>query len=232
MWYVVMILVLYMLTPLLRRFTCEESLVSYFLKLSFVISFLIPQLLFLLELLPIPGVNSAVLGLSETFGDLKGYFPHYYLFYYIAGYYITRTEFSPGKRRLFYVMGILGFVATFAGTDVLSVSLNHENQYFHSKDTVNILAMSVAVFVFAKYSLSRIRFTETGLKWMRTLSDSCMGIYFVHLMISNGANGVFDLWLQPIHPIVRCIVFPLVFFISSFVTVQVMKRIPLLNKVV
>lgn len=232
MWYVVMILVLYMLTPLLRRFTDDKSLTCYFLKLSLLISFVIPQALFLLEMLPVPYFKNAVQGLIVTFANLKTYFPHYFLFYFVAGHYLTHRELSPLQRRILYVLGLLGFVGTVVGTNAYSVFLNRENQYFHGKDTVNVLFMAVAVFVFARYELSRISFTETSLKHLRTVSDCCMGIYFVHLMISNGANGVFDLYLWPIHPIVRCIALPMTFFLCSLVTVLVMRRIPLLKKVV
>lgn len=232
MWYVVMILVMYMLTPLLRRFTDDLKLTGYFLKMSLVISFFIPQVLFLLGLLPIPYFNSMVQGLSKTFGDLAGYFPHFYLFYFVAGYYIIKTDLTPRQRKLIYLFGVLGYVSTVAATDVYSVFLGHESQYFQGKSTVNILLMALAVFTFAKYELGKIRFSENGLRVLRKASDCCLGIYFVHLLITKAAYGVFDLSTQPIPAMVRCIALPIAFFVCSFVTVLVMKRIPVLKKMV
>ena len=232
MWYVVMILVMYMLTPLLRRFTDDLKLTAYFLKLSFVISFLIPQVLFLLGIPQIPYFQSMVKGLSKTFGDLAGYFPHFYLFFFVAGHYFTKTELTLKQRRLIYILGLLGFVFTVVATDLYSLFLGEENQYFQGKGTVNILLMTVAVFVFAKYELIKIRFSEKGLSLLRKVSDCCLGIYFVHLLITKASYGLFDLSTQPIHPIVRCTVLPVVFFAMSLVAVLVMKRLPLLKKTV
>lgn len=176
MWYVVMILVMYMLTPLLRRFTDDLSLTAYFLKLSFAVSFLLPQVFFLLEFLNVPYLCNMIQGLSRTSGNLAGYFPHFYLFYFVAGQFITRTEFTARQRRILYLLGIAGFLATVTATDLYSASLGSENQYFYGKDTLNILLMTVAVFVFAKYQLSRIHFSGKGLSILRKFSDCCMGI--------------------------------------------------------
>jgi len=232
MWFLFMIAVMYMLTPLLRKFTCDIHLTAYFLKLSFLLSFVIPQVLFILNVLDIPYFDNIIQGLSKSCGDMEAYFPHFYLFYFVGGYYLSVTELSPKARKVIYALGIAGYFFTVIATDLYSGFLGVENQSFHAKNGVNIALMTIAVFTFGKYELSRIHFSEKSTALICKLSGYAIGIYYVHLMIIKAAYGLFDLAEKGIHPFVTCIVFPPIAFVASVIATAVMRRIPLLKKVV
>lgn len=232
MWFVFMIAVMYMLTPLLRKFTCDKPLTEYFLKLSFLISFVIPQTMFLLGLIPVPYLENIVQGLTKSFSDMGSYFPHYYLFYFVAGYYLSITKFGLKTRKTIYFLGILSYLITVFATKGYSEFIGANSDAFHSHDTVNVAMMTLAVFVFAKYELGRIRLSEKWNAVLLSLSGLSIGIYYVHLMIIKMAYGLLDLSEKGIHPLVTCLVFPPIAFAVSVIATSVMRKIPLLKKVV
>lgn len=232
LWFLIMIAVMYMLTPLLRKFTCDKMLTEYFLKLSAVISFVIPQSLFLLNLLDIPYLNNIIQGLSKTFGEISGFFPHFYLFYFVAGYYFSVTELTPRVRKRLYILGILGYLFTVVATDRYSCFLGAGNEAFYNKNWVNLAFMTVAVFVFGKYELGSLKLSEKAMAFIGKLSAYSIGIYYVHLMLIKGIYGLLDLSQRDINPFITCLVFPVLFFFLSAFATAVMRKLPLLNKVV
>jgi len=188
--------------------------------------------LFILNVLDIPYFDNIIQGLSKSCGDMEAYFPHFYLFYFVGGYYLSVTELSPKARKVIYALGIAGYFFTVIATDLYSGFLGVENQSFHAKNGVNIALMTIAVFTFGKYELSRIHFSEKSTALICKLSGYAIGIYYVHLMIIKAAYGLFDLAEKGIHPFVTCIVFPPIAFVASVIATAVMRRIPLLKKVV
>lgn len=113
MWFVLMIIGLYMCIPFMKKIVSDETVMKYFLKLSFIFAFLIPWVLKIVN--DFVGSNNSMIqkmvttidsnlmnmGMSMVLG---------YSFYFILGYYLDRIEIKKDVRVMIYVAGILGFI--------------------------------------------------------------------------------------------------------------------------
>lgn len=108
MWFLFMIVGLYLIVPFLRPIVRDEKLLRYFLLLTLIFTFLLPQ------------IASAVSLLSwqycAEFKALTGKFYYHFTLgfvpYFVLGYYLVRKEFSLTAKRVLYALGVLGFVLT------------------------------------------------------------------------------------------------------------------------
>ena len=124
MWFVLMIIGLYMCIPLMKKIVSDETVMKYFLKLSFIFSFMVPWLLKIVN--DFVGYNNGMIqkmvttidsnltnmGMSMVLG---------YTFYFILGYYLDRVELKKKVRMMIYAAGILGFIFTVVADAGLSI---------------------------------------------------------------------------------------------------------------
>ncbi len=146
MWFLFMILGLYMLVPFFRKIVESESLMKYFLILSFIWSVAIPQLVSLLSL--ISSVSSDILNTFASKFRLN--FSLSFLFVY--GYFLNRKEISKTCRKRIYIIGSLALVMMIIGTLFVSIKTNENNEILQGYMSILALCFSTGVFVFFKYT--------------------------------------------------------------------------------
>ena len=106
-----------------------------------------------------------------------------YVLYAMLGYFLAQTELKPGQRTVIYALGLLGFLAQFLGTILLSTPETVDSTF---KGYLNwpCVFQSSAVFVFVKYACAY----EKGKKpeqLVRRVVDWAaprgLGIYLIHI---------------------------------------------------
>lgn len=232
MWFVFMIIVMYMLTPILRKVVTDKELTKYLLVLTFVFSFVIPELLLLLSMLPMQGISSITSAITLFFDSIHQFTPTGYIFYFVLGHYLSTYDISKNDRKHLYILGILGYLFAVIFTNIRSTMLGYQSTEFMEKETVNMALMSASIFLFVKYHAHKIMFSGNIIKLVLSLSSNCFGIYLIHLLVLKSIYGFFDLALMPINPFITCLLFPILCFMLCNFIVIVIKKIPVLKHLV
>ena len=188
MWFLFMIVGLYLIVPFLRAIVRDEKLLRYFLLLTLIFTFLLPQ------------IASAVSLLSwqycAEFKALTGKFYYHFTLgfvpYFVLGYYLVRKEFSLTAKRVLYALGVLGFVLTVVLTSFASRLQGAATELFYGYDSLNVLFVCVGLFVFAKEHLNFPNLSEKCHRCIRALSRWSFGAYLVHPLFIES----FDIFLH------------------------------------
>ena len=230
MWFVLMIIGLYMCIPFMKKIVSDETVMKYFLKLSFIFAFLIPWVLKIVN--DFVGSNNSMIqkmvttidsnlmnmGMSMVLG---------YSFYFILGYYLDRIEIKKDVRVMIYVAGILGFIFTVVADAGLSIKTQVANSNYYGNFEVNVLLEVIAVHTFFKYHTFQ---NEKVNQFVVVLSKFGFGAYLIHTFIIESMAAIlhFDTlsmnaWISV--PLISIIVFGVSMGVSA-----VLNHIPVIKK--
>lgn len=172
MWFLFLIAGLYLFVPLLKKLTRTKKRTQWFLILFGTLFILIPRVVNLLTLL----------GVSVPFGELIlramniNIVSVCYFFVFVLGHYLHQYELPKLARGVVYALGVLGFFATVLLTAWHSQKVGAPSGMFYVYMSLNVLAMAVAIFVFAKYHPWKQRASVVS------LSRYSFGIYLSHVL--------------------------------------------------
>lgn len=230
MWFVLMIIGLYMCIPFMKKIISDETVMKYFLKLSFIFAFLIPWVLKIVN--DFVGSNNSMIqkmvttidsnlmnmGMSMVLG---------YSFYFILGYYLDRIEIKKDVRVMIYVAGILGFIFTVVADAGMSIKTQVANSNYYGNFEVNVLLEVIAVHTLFKYHTFQ---NEKVNQFVVVLSKFGFGAYLIHTFIIESMAAIlhFDTlsmnaWISV--PLISIIVFGVSMGISA-----VLNHIPVIKK--
>ncbi len=225
MWFLFMIIGLYMIVPFLQKIVGSLELTRYFLILSLMFTFLLPQLVMLFSF-------TLERGGAVVSGILNNFYFHFavgFVGYFVCGYYLNNIEIKGRKEGLVYLLGICGLIMTAGFTRVISIRQQAANELFYGYFTVNVLLESIAVFVLAK----------NHFKWcmnkrieacIRKFSKYSFGAYLVHAMVLEQLHHFFGIHTLSFHPIVSVIVIVSIVCVISFGISGMLNSIPVLKK--
>lgn len=228
MWFLFMIVGLYMIVPLVKTIVSSKRLVEYFLVLSLLFNYLVPQLIAIISL-KFPFAGS--LAKSMT-GYMSFHFALGYAGYFVAGYYLSKIELSKKVKGIIYFLGICGFVVTIIGTSALSLMENKADKMFYGNLTVNVMLESIAVFVFIKEVFSNRVVSDKIETILGVMSQYSFGMYLVHVLILEEIERLFGFQTLSISPVISVPLISIIVFAASFVVSAIFNHIPILKKVV
>ena len=224
LWFIYLIIGLYLIVPLLRLWIKNKNkkYVEYFIILSVLFSYIIPQIL------------NIGCYYSSLFNELNYILEKHlqlkyvggYTTYFILGWYIN--NYNLKLKKTIYVLGFLGFITTFIGTYILSVTTGRPIQMYDNL-TVNVLLESIAVFVFIK---SKFDFKQDyNNRLINSIAKFSLGIYGVHVLYITIIYKILNIMKFDIAIINIPLVFILAFLIS-YLTTLFFSKMPLLKKIV
>ncbi|WP_372007168.1 acyltransferase family protein [Paenibacillus chitinolyticus] len=167
LWYVYMIILLYLITPLLRVLVRRVP----------------PRAVFYIGGAGLAFSNLATLAGWKSWSfvidasSLPGY-----IGYFLLGYVLSRVELDKGKRRLLYGFGLLSFMAIAGGSHWILSTYPSANMYFYKYTSVPVLFTAAAVFVGVKQFGFR-KATTGGPRLLSFMSSSVFHIYLSHVLI-------------------------------------------------
>lgn len=221
LWFLFMIIGLYIVTPFIRKFVenSDKKLLEYFMILCILFAILIPTL-----------------SNFPYFEGLKRYIDKFYINlvlgysgYFITGYYFKTFKISRLKQIFIYIGGIIGVICTFAITNDLSVSQGSANEVLYGFLTPNVMLVSIAVFVFFKEIISKIKFNKGTIKIISLISYCSFGMYLVHVVFNTIFSKIGFTTLS-FNPIISVPVITGSVFICSFLVSFIISKIPFINK--
>ena len=168
--------------------------------------------------------------------DFTLFFPlSEYIGFFLLGYYLAEFEL-PKKWRIFiYGIGVIGAVETVVRTMALTEAQGQFTSYAFSYSSPNVIAMSIALFVFLKYWVNNK--VESGTyqtsRLVKLIGQTSFGIYLVHAMILDKVRPFFfegsELFMKPLFAIPLQV---LLVLIISMIIVWIIQKIPGLRKIV
>ena len=195
----------YLCLPVLKYITKKENkdILKYLIILLFIFISLNKFLTYVL---------GTSISYSITFGG--------YLIYFIIGYYLNTFEIDNKNTRIIYLLGILGFTITFAGTVVCS-RLFGMTEVFFNYLSFNVILYASAVFLFAKN-----KFKKANEKVINILTSTHFGIYLIHGLVLGlfeviGMFKLFDKLTIPISVLLSSIIIYLVSLISIIIGIKI-----------
>lgn len=225
LWYLFMIAGLYLLTPVLRSFVKRDNAktVGYFLLITIII-YLAPIFLNVFLNIALPYKNL----IKGYAGNFKFSYTNEFLFYYIAGWFISNINLNKKQRILLYIGGSSGLIITFVATQFYK---NNDASFtvFYSTAMLNVVIYALAVFTLLYYFFKDINLPKAE-KTITTLSSLTFGVYLIHpfilffirTLVTNKAETTL-------------IKYPIEFLgavILSFLASFIMAKIPLIKKLI
>ena len=221
LWFMPMIAALYMVVPLMKKFTESKSIMKYFLALSLVFAVLVPFLTKLVNIFQSQYSTFAADALKMInvpfAGSMTGYF--------MLGYYLNTEDISSKTEHMIYITGIAAFVMSIVMSILESRMEGNPVIVFYSFETIYILLECIAIFVFFKKHFNREN------KIVRLLSDYSFGIYLAHYMGLSVAQ-LCGLNYATFNTVLSVPVTGIAVYVLSFISTWILIRIPVLKKYV
>ena len=216
LWFLFMIICLYMLIPLIRKITESDFLVKYFLFLTLIFAFVLPQVL------------SFITCISEDYGALMSKFLNKFELYrvltestgyFLLGYYLTKAPITKKTEYMIYAAGMIGYAAYIA----VDLYISEDKSIY---PVCNVLAESIAIFVFF---MKHCPNNPVLVRCMSVLSRWTFGAYLVHDVVKKFI-AILGLKALSFNPAIAAPFAVTVIFIVSFMVSCVLNSIPVLKK--
>lgn len=225
LWFLYMIAGLYIITPILRKITESKETTRYFLILSMIFTFVIPSVIVELNKLKNPTVDVV----TGNYNKLNFHLTLGYSAYFVLGYVLSKVNISKRMQSLIYFMGVIGSVVTILLTIFTSRQILKPSGTYFGYLTVHVMLQSVAVFVFVKNIIYKIKIKQTGCKVVLALSKYSFGVYLVHIIVLELINK-FLFNLDSFNIILSTAAMVVSVFVGSLLVSFILNKIPFINK--
>jgi len=222
MWFLYMIAGLYMIVPFLKKITADKKLTEYFLLLAFVFAIVIPSLS------AIPALADSLAVVAAT--KLNLHFVMGYSFYFVGGYYLHQNALSRRTKVGLYLLGAAGVLFTWFITNHLSVREGAAVTRWLEFLCPQTAMTTLAIFVLLRNTVSNIRFRDTTVRRILTVSKYSFGVYLVHVFFLYIADRIDHAATRDIHPAVTIPLYTVFVLACSYAASAVLHRIPVLNR--
>lgn len=229
MWFLFLIAGLYLVSPLLKCIVENEYVLKYYLVCFCVLDFAIPCLLDCLALIRIPHTADTIMAAQLAFSRLLDYLPAESVFYFVLGSCLASKEIPKPVRLALYAIGTAGYISAVLLTREQSHLSACVDLTFLKNSSVNVLAMSVAVFVFGKYGMSKLNPEKRLRDFVTHMSQCCFGMYLVHALIIEILNERFGLNTLTFQPMLSVLLIFAITFFGSFVISYALNQVPILK---
>ena len=221
-WFLYLIVGLYLITPILRAVVAyiTQNLLRYLIILWFLGVAVVP----LLQLISGYSLNNNLF----IFGGWTGYF--------VLGIYLQKKRL---RSSILYGLFFLGLIWTISSSWYMHFFVHSLEQeyFFFDYLTANVIVASVALFMI----LIRFKADWPGRNYPRirqvilAISKNTLPIYLFHVIVleslQRGYLG-FKLSLTIINPVIGIPLITVVTFLITFGLVLIMKKVPLLKKMI
>lgn len=226
LWFLPMIIGLYMCIPLIKQITKNDNLIKYFLILSLIFCFIKTQSELVADYL-LKGNSQLIFeNVNTLFKNFNVNIVFGFAVYFILGFYLNKTDINKKHRMIIYILGVIGFVLTILLNLLASKNAGKSSEAFYSATSVNVLLMSVAVFVWFRYNAKGNNKLN---KIIIKLSKYSFGAFLVHIFILKVLH-TFGIQSTSFHPVLSVPAITLFTTIVSYLISLVLNKIPVIKK--
>ena len=208
MWYIYLVIALYLITPVLRKWVKNTSNKEQLIFLIVLYIFTI---------------------LSNEIGNLIGYKTAFYIpigtgfvFVYLLGNYIYNNKLSSKLERLLYVLGIISFITI--------ILLTYFGVCKYLVGYTSTLCIIVAISVFYLFKDKKITGNQNLSKLIINLGECSFGIYIIHQLFINIIYKILKIDMILYMPYLGMILYVLGVLVISFISIYVLRKINFVKK--
>ena len=181
LWYLYMLAGFYLIVPILRRITTSERLTWYFLALSAVFTFGVPDLILFAK----AADRLWDLGLADIFTTVKQYTMFFltlgFVPYFVLGHALHQRQLSRRETIILCALGLLGFVLSPLLNARLSAINGAPQEEFLAYHKFCVLFQTAGVFAAAKAVSPRLSGRMQRL--IISVAACSFGVYLVHPLL-------------------------------------------------
>ena len=222
LWFIYMIIGVYLLLPLLRLWVKEKNIkyIRYFILLSLIFNCILPHLINIGKI-----YNENFNSFQNIVDDINLKYVCGFTTYFILGWYFNNYDVK--HKKTLYFLGILSiFILIIERGIITTTTNNYYNEYKNLMPT--ILIYSSAVFVYIK---EKFKDTNKENKIIKKISENSLGIYAIHpLMLTIFSKILFD--KVRVNAFINIGVLYSIALSFSFIITSILKKIPILKKIV
>lgn len=230
LWFLPMIIGLYLCIPIMDKIVEDSKVLKYFLLVSFVFTFLIPDMLNFINDYGIDFFASCAYSSKIFLSNMNFRLIGGYSFYFMVGYFLDRNVINKKQRILIYFLGVCGFALTMLLTDRASVAAQISVTKYYGYLTLNIMLESIAVFVWFKYNAEKIMTNKNIKSVVAKLSKYCFGAYLVHVLIIDKLVEIDKVSHIGRNPLIAVPVFSFMALVIAFIISGILNHIPIVKK--
>ena len=203
MWYLYMLIGIYIITPILRYFVknADQKTVKFTLICLLILANFIPTI-------------NKMFSLNLTTFDLGGL---NYISIYLLGYYLIKTDLI--KDKIIYIVGTLSLIAT--------VIFSYYG-YLDPSNNMHALLIPSAMMIIKLFQ-NKVKVKHNNI-W-NFIAKNSFGIYIIHVLYINIIYKVFHIYPDILPIFIGELLFLIVVFTLSLLTVMVLRKIPIIKKV-
>ncbi len=224
LWFVPMIIGVYMMVPILKPMTehkDSKKICEYFLILFFIIGILKPSIFeFNFPYKSQFSYIANVISVSTVSG---------WLGYFVLGYYLRKYTLNTIYKNIFYMLGIIGYLFSAIVNSYISAKTGTAGTFYYFSFSLSSFFITAAWFIFFKYEVSKIKFSEKSIKIINRMSKNMFGLYLIHALVLKLVSDI-GLTTLSFNPLLSIPVISLVTFIIGYVLVVLISKIPFINK--
>ena len=215
-WFFASLFSVYLSIPILSMIKEEnrKEVFTYFVGVVFIANSLIPLI-------------SEMFGIAYN-GSFKVAVGGGYIIYAVLGYLISKYDISKKNRYIIYILGVAGLLIHIFGTWYLSYEAGSIVKIFKEYTNVPCILYSTAIFVFFKYT----DFSKLGNVFMKIIdfiSQYTFPVYLMHYFVIDIFRRVYN---PDITSIKYRLIFPMCVMLICIVVTWILRKIPLIKKLV
>lgn len=226
LWFIPMLIGLYMCIPFMKTFVNNKSTTKYFLLLSFIFLFLRTQINLITDNLITGSATDTIDSINTLFNHINISMVLGYSCYFILGYVLNKEDIPSGTRKLIYAGGIVGFIGTIGLNYLVAKNNNATTEAFYNASSINILLVSVAIFVFFRYNITGVACLN---KLIVKLSKYSFGAYLSHIFVLK-VLAAFNIQSTSFHPLLSVPAITIFTAIVSYLISFILNKIPIIKK--
>lgn len=226
-WFIPVLLVLYMLTPILKETFLKKKVCEYYLLLYSVIGIILPTL----QLFELPG-------------QLDRFFTHYqsqlslfmvtgYIGYFVLGHYLHSFvgDLSKKKKIAIGIVTCCAVLFTIIGCAWDSFRTDMPSSLFNTPFSINVFISCSGMYLLIREWAKKVN-SEKIVKNISGFAKYTLGIYLLHPFVLDTFTVIAD--LKNIIPIgLVCIIFQILLTLGiTSLIVFVLKKIPVVKKII
>lgn len=225
-WFLPMIIGIYMCIPLIRQIVASKTTTRYFLILSFLFAFLLPQVIDLARDLLGEKYPSILLASGTLLSNMNMDMVTGYAFYFVLGYVLDDMVLTKKQRTIIYCLGVAGVLSSVGLNALVTWITQAPCSRYHRNSTVGVLLAAVCVHTWIKY---RPHPNGKINSWICKLSKYSFGAYLVHVLVMDelARAGLHSLCVTPVIAIPAI---SLLIAIGSFAISFVLNKIPAIRR--
>ena len=224
LWFIPMLIGLYISIPILSYIVKNEVIMKYFMLVIFLFGFLSTSITSIINDFGSSTLIEITQIINQFIGTTNIRAVSVFFGYFVLGYYLHNNIQSKQERIRIVLLGIASLLYTF----ILTVKASEvhgviSNNYF-SNNSVNVLLVSIMVFVVGKYHLNKF-----DNKFVREVSKSTFGVYLIHAFVLTNVYHKFG--MSSLHPLIAIPMISCVVFFISLAISYILNKLPLIKKI-